>query len=104
MVKSKFLPAIALLLNFFGTGMVAWSFQATSSHFRFITATNMSAQGTPSPAGKAYAICADRLMLAGIATSGAYAVVPGRPICGILGSRPRHWRAREGLRWRGDER
>ena len=33
----------------------------------------------------------------------AYAVVPGRPICGILGSRLRHWRARGGQQWRGHE-
>jgi hypothetical protein len=61
--------AIALALNLAGTVLVAWSFQATSSTFRLITAPGLNVAGGQNPNGKAYAICTDQLQLAAIDTS-----------------------------------
>jgi hypothetical protein len=55
--ESPSLARIALALNIAGTILLALSFQATSSDFRFITAQGYDHYGKLSPGNTAYAVC-----------------------------------------------
>jgi hypothetical protein len=81
MSKSKWpraVGAFGLVCNLAGTGCLAWSFQATSSQFRLITAENLTSRGRPNPNGKAYSVCADMLELTSVDTTQSVSAGTGR--------------------------
>ena len=61
----------ALVLNFLGTILLVYSFQATTTDFRFIAVRDVTARGAPNPGGSSYSICADKLGLAAIDATGS---------------------------------
>jgi hypothetical protein len=62
----RYLVAVALIVNIAGTACLWWSFQATSSNFRLISAEDVTARGRPSAGARAYSICVDKLELGSI--------------------------------------
>jgi hypothetical protein len=58
------LTRVALILNLLGTGLLAFSFVATSSDFRLITAPDTNVYGKPAPGSTAYAICVQNYSVA----------------------------------------
>jgi hypothetical protein len=84
--ESPLLARIALALNIVGTILLALSFQATSSDFRFINARGYDHYGNLSPGNTAYAVCIRDYAV--ILTDTVTGTALGRPAVVQTGSKP----------------
>jgi hypothetical protein len=62
-ISASNVARFALFLNLAGTLLLAFSFLATSSDFRLITAANTDGYGKPAAGRTAYAICVNNYVL-----------------------------------------